>query len=153
QLSRLPLVTSDISNDPRFPGLHRCDSPVRAILATPLQVGNRIVGMLAVGCRAPGRRWLEEETRLMEIVSAHSGEVIELLRQRQRSEELHEEIALAAKLQLSLVPSHPLRHAPWEIAGRVVPARYVGGDYFDYFVLDRDRIGIAIADVVGKGLP
>jgi sigma-B regulation protein RsbU (phosphoserine phosphatase) len=53
---------------------------------------------------------------------------------------------------MSLVPSRPLRVGPWEIDGRVIPAREVGGDYFDYFPLDQGRFGVTIADVSGKGL-
>jgi len=39
-----------------------------------------------------------------------------------------------------------------EIDGACLPARGVGGDYYDYFALDADRVGIAIADVAGKGI-
>ena len=151
--ARNSLTTSDILTDPRFPGLKDVESPVRAILALPMQVGNRIIGMLGVGCRALGRHWSEQEVRLMEIVAAHSGKVIELIQQRQRTDELQQDMVLAGKLQQGLVPAQPLRVGPWEILGRVVPARHVGGDYYDYFVLDRDRFGVAIADVVGKGFP
>jgi phosphoserine phosphatase RsbU/P len=153
QLTHGPLATADILADPRFPGMRGLESPVRAILAVPLQVGARIIGMLGVGRREAGREWSPEEIRLAEIVAAHSAEVIEILRHRRRTDELQQEIAMAGKLQQSLLPVAPLRFGPWEITGRVVPARHVGGDYFDYFALDRDRVGLAIADVVGKGLP
>lgn len=153
QLTHSSVATADILADHRFPGLRNFESPVRAILAVPLQVGARIIGMLGFGCRNPGREWSTEEVRLAEIVATHSAEVLEILRHRRRSDELEQEITMSARLQKSLVPAQPLRFGPWEIVGKIVPARHVGGDYFDYFALDRDRVGLAIADVVGKGLP
>jgi sigma-B regulation protein RsbU (phosphoserine phosphatase) len=54
---------------------------------------------------------------------------------------------------MSLVPSRPLVAGPWEVHGRVVAARQVGGDYYDFFPLDDDRFAITIADVSGKGVP
>lgn len=153
QLTRGPVATADILADHRFPGLQNLESPVRAILAVPLQVGARIIGMLGFGCHDPGREWSGEKIRLAEIVAAHSAEVLEILRHRRRSDELEQEITMAARLQKSLVPAGPLRIGAWEVTGRIIPARHVGGDYFDYFTFDRDRVGLAIADVVGKGLP
>ena len=43
--------------------------------------------------------------------------------------------------------------AGFEIAGMNIPARQVSGDYFDYIRVDEDRLGVAIADVSGKGVP
>ncbi|MEO5988910.1 MAG: PP2C family protein-serine/threonine phosphatase, partial [Candidatus Eisenbacteria bacterium] len=52
-----------------------------------------------------------------------------------------------------LVPETPLHHAPWTVEGRVIPAKQVGGDYYDYFPVGEGRLGIVIADVSGKGVP
>jgi len=133
------------------------------VLAAPLRVENRITGMLAVTTRAPGRAWTPEEVQLLSIVASYSGEAIEKARLRSEAEDkrrLEEEqkrydseFAQASSIQMKLVPSGPLIVDPWEIRGRVIPARQVGGDYFDYFPLSQGRFGVAIADVSGKGLP
>lgn len=39
------------------------------------------------------------------------------------------------------------------IAARMIPAKHVGGDFFDYFIIDDSTIGIAVGDVSGKGIP
>lgn len=157
------LTTPDLLDDDRFPGLRRAQSRVRAVLAVPLRVGNRITGMLAVTNRAPGRKWTPEEIQLFDIVAAHSAGVIEQARLRVEAEEkkrledenraMERELDLARDIQMSLVPAQPLLFGPWEVHGRVVPARQVGGDYFDYFPLGPERFGITIADVSGKGVP
>jgi sigma-B regulation protein RsbU (phosphoserine phosphatase) len=66
---------------------------------------------------------------------------------------MENELALARDIQMRLVPATPLLVGGWEVHGRVVPARQVGGDYFDYFPLPGGRFGVAIADVSGKGVP
>jgi phosphoserine phosphatase RsbU/P len=156
------LNSPDLLADPRFPGLKNVSTRVRAVLAAPLKTDNKITGMLAVTNRVPGRTWSPEEVQLLGIVAGHSGEAIEKARLRAEADEKRRfeeaqkrydlEFAQAREIQMSLVPSRPLRLGPWEIDGRVIPAREVGGDYFDYFPLDQGRFGVTIADVSGKGL-
>ncbi len=157
------LVSPDLLDDDRFPALRRTQSRVRAVLAVPLRVDNRITGMLAVTNRTPGRRWTADEIRLLEIVAANSAGVIEQARLRVEAEKTKElerekelmqrELSYARDRQMSLVPAAPLACGPWEIHGKVVPARQVGGDYYDYFPLGDGRFAITIADVSGKGVP
>ncbi len=157
------LASPDLLDDDRFPALRRVTSRVRAVLAVPLKVDNRITGMLAVTNRAPGRQWTAGETQLLDIVATHSAGVIEQARLRVEAEKMKElerekqqmerELDYAREIQMSLVPAAPLACGPWEVHGRVVPARQVGGDYYDYFPLDADRFAVTIADVSGKGVP
>lgn len=66
-----------------------------------------------------------------------------------------QEMANAAAIQRAMLPGDP----PPEIAGRcdvfafMRPAKEVGGDLYDHFLLDNDRLVIAIGDVSGKGVP
>ncbi len=71
---------------------------------------------------------------------------------RRQRDELQREMELAAQVQQRLLPSHLPALAGFDIAGRTVPARAVGGDYFDYINLPSGGLGLAIADVCGKGV-
>ena len=158
-----PLASLDLRDDPRFPGLKTIETKIRSVLAVPLKVENRFTGMLAVTQAAPGRQWKTDEVQLLSIVASNSAGVIEQARLRAESLEkkqleekarlLDRELNLARDIQMSLVPSRPLRFENWEVFGRVMPARQVGGDAFDYFMLEDGRCGLAIADVSGKGVP
>jgi sigma-B regulation protein RsbU (phosphoserine phosphatase) len=157
------IATPDILRDDRFQGLKGVETSIRAMLAVPLRVENRVTGLLAVTQAAPGRRWTQDDIELMSIVASSSAGVIEQARLRVEAEEkkrleeeakrLDHELEQARATQMRLVPSQPLRLGPWEIAGRVTPARQVGGDSFDYFVIAGRRLGMAIGDVSGKGMP
>ena len=66
---------------------------------------------------------------------------------------LQKELDIAARVQLSLLPDTlPLTERA-EMTGIMRPAKEVGGDFYDYFHLDKHRIGVVVADVSGKGVP
>jgi serine phosphatase RsbU (regulator of sigma subunit) len=63
-----------------------------------------------------------------------------------------EELRLASHVQRALLPS-PLHHPRLDLAAEFIPAREIGGDYYDVFALDRGRLAVALGDVMGKGVP
>jgi len=67
-------------------------------------------------------------------------------------ERLQQELEDARQMQLSLLPDKAPSVEGFDIAGAYRQAREVGGDFFDYLSLKDGKIGIAIADVSGKGL-
>ena len=80
-----------------------------------------------------------------------SASIQDLLEQKAEKERLEEELRIARRIQMSLLPSgsHSMRGV--SLTGHCEPAREVGGDYYDFLPLDESRIGILIADVAGKG--
>ena len=66
---------------------------------------------------------------------------------------LRKELDIATRVQLSLLPGYIQTSDSFDVFGGMWPAKEVGGDFFDYFRLDQYRIGFAIADVSGKGVP
>ena len=93
---------------------------------------------------------------VLAISSGYALQKNRLWRQAQNRliQELDSELQMAHDMQMSLLPSDPIRSDRVEFAGRCVPANHVGGDYFTYFRLDEDRrlIGFGTADVSGKGM-
>jgi hypothetical protein len=68
-------------------------------------------------------------------------------------ERLESELALARQIQQRLLPAQPPRVPGLQLAGVSVPAREVGGDYYDFLPLADGRVLVALADVSGKGAP
>jgi hypothetical protein len=67
-------------------------------------------------------------------------------------ERISKEIDAARHIQKSFLPFDTPNFVGLEIAANCIPALEVGGDYYDYFVLDENKLGVVIADVSGKGL-
>lgn len=63
------------------------------------------------------------------------------------------ELDTAAEIQASMVPSTPPAGQAFELQASMNTAKEVGGDFYDCFMIDSDRLCIAIADVSGKGMP
>jgi sigma-B regulation protein RsbU (phosphoserine phosphatase) len=66
---------------------------------------------------------------------------------------LEYELRIATKLQQSILPEVILGREEFEIAASMAAARRVSGDFYDFFLLDATRLGLAIGDVSGKGIP
>ena len=80
-----------------------------------------------------------------------TGSIENLLLTAAEKKRLEEELRIARQIQMSLLPRGPLDVPGLGITALCVPAREVGGDYYDVFTLHGNRIGVLIADVAGKG--
>ncbi len=68
-------------------------------------------------------------------------------------ERLERELKVAADIQMSILPDILPAHEHFDFGGRILPARQVGGDFYDVFILDDSKIGVLIGDVADKGVP
>ncbi len=96
----------------------------------------------------------------MELVSrrfrARNQVMQEALEQKLRLEHLQRELSIAHDIQANMLPrDDPLwsRHPQLDIQASMTPASEVGGDFYDSFPLDDQRVCLAIGDVSGKGIP
>jgi sigma-B regulation protein RsbU (phosphoserine phosphatase) len=69
------------------------------------------------------------------------------------SERIRTELALAAKIQLSNLPAPFPQREDLSLDAVMKPAKEVGGDFYDYFMLDDTHLAVVMADVAGKGVP
>jgi sigma-B regulation protein RsbU (phosphoserine phosphatase) len=75
------------------------------------------------------------------------------IRRISERERMAKELEIARSVQMSLLPKQNPLLEGYDIAGTCLPALEVGGDYYDFFDLQNGKIGIAIGDVSGKGVP
>ena len=78
------------------------------------------------------------------------------LRAQQQLTAIQHELSVASRIQQSILPRQfpPFPgHNEFEIFAQMIPAREVGGDFYDFFLIDKDRLGFVIGDVSGKGVP
>ena len=128
---------------------------VRAHLLVQVRTRELMVGILSLGLRRGQFRYAARDKEVLMSVAAQLALVIENARLAERlvaEERLRRELALAAEVQRRLLPEYPPESVAVELAGFCQPARGVGGDYYDFIAFDNRQLGIAIADVAGKGM-
>ena len=84
---------------------------------------------------------------------AHIRMIQQALASRDRLVSLKQELEVARNMQMSVLPAAPPPVEYYDLHARMTPAREIGGDFYDYFTLDGDCLGLVIADVSGKGIP
>ncbi len=97
---------------------------------------------------------IRSEDQLGELAASFNSmtaSIEDLLRQAAEKKRLEEELRIAHEIQMSLLPQGPLKMRGLSVTALCVPAREVGGDYYDFLPLDDHRVGVLIADVSGKG--
>jgi serine phosphatase RsbU (regulator of sigma subunit) len=97
---------------------------------------------------------IESSDQLGELAGSFNqmtGSIENLLQTAAEKKRMEEELRIARQIQMSLLPRGPLEFAGIGVTALCVPAREVGGDYYDFFRLGDNRIGVLIADVSGKG--
>jgi serine phosphatase RsbU (regulator of sigma subunit) len=92
------------------------------------------------------RRLAETFNRLARDLRRNQERLIE-------QERLRKELEIGRRIQEELLPRGPLRSDFAEVGGVSIPAREVGGDFFNYFPLSEAEVAILIGDVSGKGVP
>ena len=99
---------------------------------------------------------IDDSSEIGEIARAFSN-MSEKLHQSEKSlatqEYINKEIQIAKEIQRSLLPNEIPGADDYEIVTHYEAAKSVGGDYYDFFRVDQDTIGIVVADVSGKGVP
>jgi serine phosphatase RsbU (regulator of sigma subunit) len=125
-------------------------------MAVPLRSHHDLVGILLLGAPEGTEDFGEVERQLLGGAAAVFALLIENARLSARAleqEKLRRDLALASEVQRRLLPSRPPACAGATFAAFTLPARTVGGDYYDFLEQGEDRIAVAVADIAGKGIP
>jgi GAF domain-containing protein/anti-sigma regulatory factor (Ser/Thr protein kinase) len=140
---REPVVVDDVDQAEVVNPLLR-EKRIRSLLGVPLLVDDRVIGVLHVGCLTP-HEFTPIEIGLLERAADRIALAVDRARQH----------TVADLLQRSLLPARLPDLPGLEMAARYLPGAddtHVGGDWYDVVLLPRGRVGLAIGDVVSRGV-
>jgi serine phosphatase RsbU (regulator of sigma subunit) len=147
-----PAVINDCTTDPRWRASTETNN-IRAWLGVPLRVRNEAVGVLNINSHIINR-FLPDDIDFAEAFADQAGVAIQNARAHELEIKVYEtELETARAIQNSLLPQEPPPVPQLEIAAYNIAARHVSGDYYQYFPLPDGKLGVAIGDVSGKGIP
>jgi len=133
------------------------DENIRSALCVPLVRQDRILGIIFLDTFSSTRSFQKEDCDLLTAIAMQAAMALEnarLIKEMGDRERLKHELSLAATIQKQLLPKRLPRSVLVEVYGKMIPAKEMSGDYFDF--MDHDQAGnfyICIGDVSGKGLP
>lgn len=155
-INKKAMMSNDIRTDERFRGIRDLSESIRSVLCVPLMTKNLVKGVLSIFNKKGDKLFDDDDQRLLSIIAAQSAQIIENARLYEQEREkllLEREIVAARDVQMSLFPLALPSISGIDVAAVSIPAREVGGDYYDFIQLDDEQWEFVIADVSGKGLP
>ena len=143
----------DVRLDPRY--LQAAGNlEVRAELVVPLLLQGRLIGVLDLESKEP-QAFTAEHERLLNILGSYIAVALENARLFQESREnqvrLQEDLETAREIQRQLLPSGAREVPGLDLATAYIPARALGGDFYDLLPYGVGRLAVANGDVSGKG--
>jgi len=141
--------------DPRIPKFSLDFLTVRSLLLVPMRMHQTPMGVLAVVNRVDGQPFIQADLNLLQAladqasISVHFSSLRETLEGKQR---IDHDLQVARGIQTGLLPKAIPAVPGTELAAFYTPAMEIGGDYYDFFPVDDRHLGIAVADVSGKGI-
>ena len=152
----------DAYEDPRFnPEFDKQSKfTTKAVLCMPMTTRKgELIGVIQVLNKTDGGTFQEGDEKLLEALCIQAGVAIvrarltEAFLEKQRIEE---SLKLAADIQMGMLPStfpaFPERN-DFDLFAGIIPAKEVGGDFYDFFLIDKKHLCFVIGDVSGKGIP
>ena len=126
----------------------------RSMLVVPLRVRDEMLGVMAVLNKQRGSFGEDDKSLLQALADQASLSINNALLTVEVAEQerLRRDLQIARDIQQRLLPEHCPIVEGFEIAARGTSAMEVGGDYYDFFWVDDDHLGIVVADVSGKGV-
>ena len=147
---------SEFSDAPELAKLRSSAFGTRSVMAAALRYGNQDLGVLALANSPMGVPFSQGDFVVFKSLAEQSAFALYnaiIYSMANEKKRLDHDLEIARDIQRILLPSEAPAIDGFQISGINVPARQVSGDYFDYIRVDDERLGVAIADVSGKGVP
>lgn len=126
------------------------------VLAIPLVINGIMEGALAFGMKGNGKSYNDEDLDLLMTIASQTSVFIENLRlinEEVEKNKIEEELKIARDMQTRLLPGTEFNLENLIVSCASIPARIIGGDFYDIIDIGNGKILFIVADVSGKGIP
>lgn len=151
------LLVSDAAQDDRFASQESIIvNRIRTAMVAPLIYKDDTIGVVYIDTNTRVVPFSQEELELLTGITNQAAVAISNARLHSQLVEQHKiarEMEIARTIQMNLLPKVYPDLPGFEISAMSLPAKHVGGDYYDFLRLPDERVALAIADVSGKGVP
>ena len=151
-------VTLDVKQHPHhYPAVDQESGFVtKSMMSVPLLSKDELLGVIQVINKKDNEHFSLDDVSLLQSLSGGAALALQNARFAQRllqQERIRSELLIAHQIQQGILPDGSQTYAGMHFEAVNHPAKAVGGDFYDYFELDPDKVGFFIGDVCGKGIP
>ncbi len=147
---------NELSEAPELAKLRDTSFGTASMMISALLYGKQNMGVLALANGPMGAPFSQSDFVVFKSIAEQSAFALYnaiIYSEANEKKRLDHDLEIARDIQRILLPAEAPAVNGFEISGINVPARQVSGDYFDYIKVDDQHLGVAIADVSGKGVP
>ncbi|MDQ6860520.1 MAG: SpoIIE family protein phosphatase [Verrucomicrobiota bacterium] len=154
--TKQPLYMLALDEAPELAKLRDTPLATTSAMVTPLLYGKQNMGVLALANGPMSVPFTQSDFVVFKSIAEQSAFALYnaiIYSEANEKKRLDHDLQIAREIQRILLPDEAPRIEGFDISGLNIPASQVSGDYFDYITVDDERLGVAIADVSGKGVP
>ncbi|MFQ6009199.1 MAG: GAF domain-containing SpoIIE family protein phosphatase, partial [Candidatus Zixiibacteriota bacterium] len=129
---------------------------INSIMALPIRTADTCQGVMIIINKATGGNYNEEDKEVLEMLLNFVAVAIDnsrLMKDKLKQQQIEQEMSIARQIQLTILPQDIDTVPGVEVGAFLLPAREVGGDFYDLIRLDESKFIVVIGDVSSKGVP
>lgn len=142
--------------DVRVPKLSSKMLEIKTALLVPLKIKDEVLGVLALVNKEDDQPFTKTDLSLLEalgdqaVISIRNAKIYQTVMSKQK---LDNDLKIAQDIQHILLPKSCPKIDRWDISAWNKSAMEIGGDYYDFIDVGKNKLGVVIADVSGKSIP
>jgi len=153
-----PLLIDDCYRDKRFDARHdeKSHYTTRNMICVPMMHKNKLLGIMQAINKKNNNTFTRQDLYIFETLASQCAIAIEnarLIDAQIQTEALERELETALTIQQNLLPQQLPEYNDLDVAAQLIPAKNVGGDYYNIMRLNDNESLFLVADVSGKGIP
>jgi phosphoserine phosphatase RsbU/P len=159
QQRKRELTKYDVLEDPKYSDIRlTCAEKfeeLNASLMIPLVYKDEVIGVFSLGEKKSGKSFNRGDIEVFRTIANQGAVAIEnarMVEELVEKERMEEELSIARDLQISMLPATCPQIEGFQIAAVSLPAREVGGDFYDFIEIGEGKLGFVIGDVTGKSV-
>lgn len=126
------------------------------VLTIPIFIKDNLIGSMNFGEKPSGKAYSDEDIDLLKTLGSQASIAFENSRlqlEKITKQKIEEELQIARKIQMGLLPQTINSIEGIEVSGFYNPAKIIGGDFYDVIKISENKMLVVVADVSGKGIP
>lgn len=151
-----PMIVTNILDMPQINFSTEKKYSTNSFISIPIFHKNTSIGVFNISDKTNGEHFDSFELRVLTTVSSQISEYYHNIQNQKKFESqrrLEREIDIAAEIHKKILPVIPASFRDHSLAAFNMPAKEIGGDFYDFFKFDSNKYGVVVADISGKGIP